>query len=43
MHTSSIALVINLAMGYVSSQFHVVFNDQFEIVSALKSSNVPDK
>jgi hypothetical protein len=31
-HSSSVALVCNLHTGYVSPQYHVVFDDKFETV-----------
>ena len=31
-HSSTVALVRNLHTGYVSPQYHVVFDDNFEIV-----------
>jgi len=32
-HSHSVALVLNLATGHVSPQFHVVFDDKFETVN----------
>ena len=40
LHAGSVALVLNLKTGLVSSQFHVVFDDNFSTVKYL-SSQIP--
>ena len=40
-HANNIALVLDLQSGYVSPQFHLVFDDQFQTVEYLKSGDVP--
>ncbi len=40
-HAQSVALVLNLTTGHVSSQYHVVFDDDFTTVSHLKLGMVP--
>ena len=40
-HASSVALVLNLATGHVSPQFHVVFDDEFSTVQYLRSGERP--
>jgi hypothetical protein len=40
-HAGSVALVSNPRTGYVSTQFHVVFNDLFTMVLYRKKSKVP--
>ena len=40
-HASNVALVLNPNTGFVSPQFHVVFNDDFTTVSHLQKGTVP--
>jgi hypothetical protein len=40
-HIQSVALVLNLATGHVSPQFHMVFDDDFTTISHLKLGMVP--
>ena len=40
-HAGNVALVLNPSSGHVSPQFHVVFDDQFTLISALRSNTVP--
>ena len=40
-HASSVALCLNLETGYISSQFHVVFDDHFHTVTSPNSDNDP--
>jgi hypothetical protein len=40
-HAQSVALVLNLATGHVSPQFHMVFDDDFTTISHLKLGTVP--
>ncbi len=40
-HAGLVAMVLNLRTGYVSPQYHVVFNDLFTTVSFLQKSEVP--
>ena len=40
-HASNVALVLNLATGLVSPQFHVVFDDEFSTVDFIKSKKEP--
>ena len=42
-HASSVALVLNLATGHVTPQFHVTFDDDFSIVQYLRSGETADK
>ena len=38
-HTSSMALVLNLSTGHVIPRYHLVFDDDFSIASYLHSNN----
>jgi hypothetical protein len=40
-HAKSVALVLNLATGHISPQFHMVFDDDFTTISHLKLGTVP--
>ena len=40
-HASNVALVLNLDMGLVSPQYHVVFDDDFSTVDFLRSGKEP--
>ena len=40
-HAGTVALVLNLATGLVSPQYHVVFDDKFSTVPYLQSSTPP--
>ena len=42
-HAGNVSLVINLSTGHVSSQFHVVFDDNFETVEDLERGSVPKR
>ncbi len=35
LHSSQVPLVLNIATGYISPQFHVIFEDKFETVYSL--------
>jgi hypothetical protein len=35
LHSSQVPLVLNIAAGHISPQFHVIFNDKFETVNSL--------
>eukprot|EP00957_Ditylum_brightwellii_P190489 14499662-Ditylum_brightwellii.AAC.2 len=37
-HTGNVALVLNLQIGHVSPQYHVVFDNEFSTVPHLQSS-----
>ena len=41
-HTGSVALVLNLKTGYISPQFHIVFDDNFTITTASITNKLPD-
>ena len=40
-HARSVAMVLNPRTGLVSPQFHVVFDDNFQTLSGLRTSSVP--
>ena len=40
-HASSVALVLNLATGHVTPQYHVVFDDDFSTVQYLRTGERP--
>ena len=40
-HAGNVSLILNLSMGHVSPQFHVVFNETFSTVPSLKNGSVP--
>ena len=40
-HASNVALVRNLATGYISPQFHVIFDNWFETIAVQEDSEVP--
>ena len=40
-HAGNVSLVLNLSTGHVSPQFHVVFDDDFTLVPAMRSKTVP--
>ena len=40
-HVGNVALVLNPSSGHVSPQFHVVFDDDFRLIPALRSNAVP--
>mmetsp|Transcript_5612 Transcript_5612/g.10246 ORF Transcript_5612/g.10246 Transcript_5612/m.10246 type:complete len:106 (+) Transcript_5612:126-443(+) len=40
-HAGNVALVINLKTGLVSPQFHVVFNNDFTMVTHLRKGTIP--
>ena len=40
-HAGNVALVLNPSSGHVSPQFHVVFDDEFTLISALRCNTVP--
>ena len=40
-HAGTVALVLNVATGLVSPQYHVVFDDKFSTVPYLQSSTPP--
>ena len=42
-HANDVALVLNPRTGLVSPQYHVVFDDSFNIISHLKSEAPPPK
>ncbi len=35
LHSSQVPLVLNIATGHISPQFHVIFDDKFETVDSL--------
>ena len=41
-HAGSVALVLNLKTGYISPQFHIVFDDDFTTTSARITNKLPD-
>ena len=41
-HAGSVAIVMNPKTGLVSSQFHLVFDDNFETVPHLRAGTVPE-
>lgn len=43
LHTSSVALALNLNTGYISPQCHVVFDDAFETIESLEKGIVPKR
>ena len=42
-HAGNVSLLLNLSTGYVSPQFHVVFDDNFETVEYLEHGTVPKR
>jgi hypothetical protein len=40
-HTSEVPQVLNLVTGRTTTQFHVVFNDQFTTVSSIERETEP--
>ena len=42
-HAGNVALVLNLSTGHVSPQYHIVFDDKFETVEALRKGVVPSR
>ena len=42
LHAESVAVVCNLHTGYLSPQFHVVFDDKFETVYADENDPLPE-
>ena len=40
-HAGSVALVLNLATGLISPQFHVIFDDEFTTVGYLETDQTP--
>ena len=40
-HASSVAMVLNPFTGLVSPQYHIVFDDHFQTVASLRTSDVP--
>ena len=41
-HEGSVALVLNLKTGYISPQFHIVFDDDFTITTTMITNKLPD-
>jgi len=42
-HAGHVALVLNISTGRVSPQYHIVFDDNFETVEALRKGVVPSR
>ena len=42
-HAGTVALVLNLQTGNISSQFHLVFEDNFETVESLRNGTLPSR
>ena len=40
-HAGNVALVLNLSTGYVSPQYHIIFDDAFTLIPALRMKTVP--
>ena len=40
-HASNVVLVLNPSSGYVSPQYHVIFDDNFTLIPALRMKTVP--
>ena len=43
LHSSQVPLVLNVNTGYISPQFHVIFDDKFETVNSLPAEQPLDK
>jgi hypothetical protein len=43
LHSSQVPLVLNVASGHISPQFHVIFDDKFETVTSLPTGQPLDK
>ena len=41
LHVGNVALVLNPSSGHVSSQYHVVFDNDFSLIPALCANAVP--
>ena len=41
-HAGNVALVLNLQTGHMSPQYHLVFDDGFSTVDALRTDTEPD-
>ena len=42
-HALNVSLIINVHVGYVSPQFHIVFDENFETVASLRSGIKPKR
>ena len=40
-HAGNVSLILNLSMGHVSPQFHVVFDEKNSTVPSLKTGSIP--
>ena len=40
-HSSDVPLILNLSIGHISPQFHVVFYDDFSTVPSISSDSEP--
>ena len=40
-HAGNVSLILNLSMGHVSPQLHVVFDETFSTVPSLKNGSIP--
>ena len=40
-HAGNVSLILNVSMGHVSPQFHVVFDETFSNIHSLKNVSVP--
>jgi hypothetical protein len=38
-HSSQVPLILNVTTGKISPQYHVIFDDKFEIVHSLSNDN----